>query len=652
MAKSVKSIAAKALKADESARKKAKISTADSFVNFQQKLGVGADNPLTSSGYGFNPISRLRAMLEWIHRGSWLGGVAVDLVANDMTRAGASIISTLKPDQVNRIEESMVSLGVWNAVTDTVKWARLYGGSIGIMMIDGQDYSKPLRIETVAKGQFKGIYSMDRWMVEPSLSNLVTDPGPNLGLPKFYRVTTDAPALSGANIHYSRVIRLEGISLPYWQRIQENLWGISVLERLYDRMIAFDSATTGAAQLIYKAYIRTYKVDGLREVIASGGELMDGMVRYVEMMRRFQGIEGITLLDAKDSMETMGHSAFSGISEALLQFGQQLSGALQIPLVRLFGQSPAGMNSTGESDLRMYYDGINQQQNQTLLVPMTQIYRMVAQSEGIQVPEGFKIRFRPLWQLTEREKADIASTITGAVRDAEDSGLISQQTAMKELKHQAEFTEVFGNITEEDIAAAEEELPPPGMESTSEGEGEEGSEEGGSGSEGPSGASGEIAPKAPTVKAPKAPTVKAPAAPKVPKVKDSIGSVTGMKQYHGLDVVIENSKGSLRRGQYDGKDWEVSMPADYGYVRKTLGADGDQVDCYIGPSPSSKDVWVIDQLDIKTRQFDEHKCMLGYETLQDAISDYVSGYSDGRGFERVMNLRHMSMDEFKIWLAN
>jgi len=82
-------------------------------------------------------------------------------------------------------------------------------------------------------------------MVEPSLYDLVTDYGPNLGLPKFYRVTAMAPALINQKIHYSRVIRFDGIKMPYWQRVMENLWGISVLERMYDRMIAFDSATTG-----------------------------------------------------------------------------------------------------------------------------------------------------------------------------------------------------------------------------------------------------------------------------------------------------------------------------------------------------------------------------------------------------------------------
>ena len=79
----------------------------------------------------------------------------------------------------------------------------------------------------------------------------------------------------------------------------ENMWGISVVERLYDRLIAFDSATNGAAQLVYKSYIRTLKISKLREIIATGGMQVNQLQQYVEMMRRYQGIEGITLIDRK-----------------------------------------------------------------------------------------------------------------------------------------------------------------------------------------------------------------------------------------------------------------------------------------------------------------------------------------------------------------
>lgn len=434
----------------------------DSFVNFAQKLGIGADNALSSGTYGYNPITRNRTQLEWIHRGSWLGGVAIDLVADDMTRKGIDFLTEMDPDDQERIEHEAVRLDIWPKLNETIKWGRLYGGSIGVLLIDGQDFRTPLDLKTVGPSQFKGILPLDRWMVEPSLEDLVTDFGPHLGLPKYYRVQTNSPALRGQAVHHSRVaIRMEGNQLPYQQRLTEQLWGTSVLERLYDRMIAFDSASTGAAQLVYKSYLRTLKIEGLRDIVSAGGAPMNGLMNYVETMRRYQGIEGITLLDIKDEFEAQSHSAFSGLSDALTQFGQQLSGALQIPLVRLFGQSPAGLNASGESDLRMFYDHIRQQQSKTMMMGTTRIYKLIAQSLSIKLPDNFALAFTSLMELDDNERAEVASKAGTTIGKAVEDGLIGRQTALKELRQASRVTGYFTNITQELIDAADDEVTPP-----------------------------------------------------------------------------------------------------------------------------------------------------------------------------------------------
>src|SRR5579871_907008 len=458
---SVKGAASRALKADQKARDKASAQrTHDSFQNVLAGLGIGTDNIMSGSGYGFNPISRVRTELEWVHRGSWLGGVAVDLVADDMTRAGITLKGDVKPEDIEKLDEAATTMHLWQQINEVIKWSRLYGGCIGFMMIDGQKPETPLNVERVGEDQFKGILPLDRWQVNPSLENLVTDFGPDFGLPKYYTVNSDASALRGMKVHYTRCLRLEGIRLPYWQRLQENLWGISVLERLWDRMVAFDSATTGAAQLVYKAFLRTYKIEGLREIMAVGGKAEQALIKQVQWMRLTQSNEGITLLDAKDDFAVAQHSAFSGLSDALVQFGQQLAGALQIPLVRLFGEAPAGLNSSGESDLRTYYDGIKQQQEARLRVPVTNIYRMLAQSIGVNLPEGTAIEFNPLWQLNDAERAEVAGAVTTAVVQAEEAGVISRGTALKELKQSSARTQIFTNIDDEEIEEADAELPP------------------------------------------------------------------------------------------------------------------------------------------------------------------------------------------------
>lgn len=433
----------------------------DSFVNFAHKLGVGADNALTSSTYGFNPLTRNRLGLEWIHRGSWLGGVAVDVVADDMTRAGVDFMTEMDPADQEVIEKEAGDLAVWDQLNETIAWSRLYGGAIAVMLVDGQDLKTPLKLETVGPDQFKGLCVLDRWMIEPSLEDLVTEYGPHLGLPRYYKVQSNAPALRGMTIHHSRLAcRLVGVRLPYQQAMTENLWGISVLERLYDRLIAFDSASTGAAQLVFKAYLRTLSIPGLREVVAAGGRPLEGLVAYTDMMRRFQGIEGITLIDKEDLFEVQSTSAFSGVDSILTQLGQQVSGALQVPMTRLFGQAPSGLSTDDKSGMRNYYDSIQQQQRRNL-GGVTTIYKLIAASKRIKLPPNFATDFSSLYTLDDQAKSEVAAKVTEAVTKALDAGLISQQVGMKELRQSSRTTGVYTNISAEDIEAADEEVAPP-----------------------------------------------------------------------------------------------------------------------------------------------------------------------------------------------
>lgn len=122
---------------------------------------------------------------------------------------------------------------------------------------------------------------------------------------------------------------------------------------------------------------------------------------------------------------------------------------------------------------------------------------------------------------------------------------------------------------------------------------------------------------------------------------------------HGLDITIENAKGSKRSGtDKGGKKWEVSMPAHYGYIKKSEGADGDHVDVYLGPHLKSSRVFVLDQLDADTRKFDEHKCFLGFGSVGQVKACYGKAFSDGRAHRRIGHIREMDVGQFKDWLAN
>ena len=434
--------------------------TTDSVANFVARLGISTPNLLSSTSYTFTPISRMQQLMEWSYRGSWIIGAAVDSVADDMTRAGVEMNSETPPDEIEELNAAMDELEYWQRLNECIKWSRLYGGALMVPQIDGQDMETPLRLETVGKDQLKGFMVLDRWMLSPTYQNPVLEYGPDYGLPEYYDVVATAPFMPRQRIHYTRCVRIDGVVLPFRQRLAENGWGMSVVERLYDRLLAFDSGTLGAAQLLYKAYLRTYKVEGFRQMMGANGELQERFMRQMDAVRMLQSNEGLTVIDMKDEFETHAYS-FSGIPETLLILGQQIGGALGIPLVRLFGQSPAGQNATGDSDWRLYETMIKATQEARLRRPQTRMFELLWRSVlGREPPPEWGYKWRPIRELNEMEKAEVSQRDAATIAQLHQGGIITTAIALKELKQSSILTGRFTNITEEDIASAEEQPAP------------------------------------------------------------------------------------------------------------------------------------------------------------------------------------------------
>lgn len=445
--------------------------TADGFVNFVSRVGVNPARPqnqLSVSHYQFNLLTRNRTQLEAAYRGSWIVGQVIDAWAEDMTRAGINITTNEGAENVKKLQTEISRLGIWKSICSEKKWARLYGGAIAVMQIKGEDLATPLDKETIQQGSFLGISSYDRWQLNPDLTNLIQE-GPDMGLPEYYNIvlgnnagnfSTNATPTGQITVHHSRCIRMIGIELPFFQAITEMMWGESVLERLWDRLLSFDDTTLATANLVDRANLRTVQIDGLREIIAAGGKAKEGLIQMFEMIRAFQSNEGLTLLDKNDLFSSTQYS-FAGIPDVLIQFAQQLSGACGIPLVRLFGQSPAGLNATGEADIRMYYDRINAEQESTLRNPWETLLDVLYRSTfGVPMPEDLQFTFVPLWQMSAMDKATIAKTNTETVIAAHQDGLIDTATSMTELRESSGDHGLFNNITDEQITEAENELPP------------------------------------------------------------------------------------------------------------------------------------------------------------------------------------------------
>ncbi len=113
--------------------------------------------------------------------------------------------------------------------------------------------------------------------------------------------------------------------------------------------------------------------------------------------------------------------------------------------------------------------------------------------------------------------------------------------------------------------------------------------------------------------------------------------------WSGLNISIENPKGSIRRG----KGWETKMQADYGYIRGTESTDGDLIDVFVGSDKGADNVYVVNQIDQATGKFDEHKCMIGYGSQVAAKAGYLANYEKGWKCGKIVA---MPVERFKQWL--
>lgn len=441
----------------------------DGFTNPLLRVGQWTRNTAQAGRYVPRIDTLNRQELEWAYQGSWMCGLAVDVLAEDMTREGVDITCD-DVKAIDLINRDMDDLRVWDSICEALKWSRLYGGSIAVMLIDGQDASTPL--VSCPRGAFRGLAVFDRWQLEQTAQSYVQQLGPDFGKPEYYTVLQGQSEVEfKQKIHYSRVIRFEGRRLPFNLRQSYQGWGASVIEPIFDLVKAYDFATNGASQLLSKAYLRYYKVEGLRDILTNS-VAREGFLKQMDIMREFQGIEGLTIGDTSDDFQTLSYT-FTGIPEIMLQIGQQVSGAIGVPLVRLFGQSPVGFNSTGESDLRIYYDNVRHDQDTDLRPGLKRLLSVMHENATGQKPcEDFGFEFRSLWQMTNEQRAQAAQALSGSIIAALQADAISTATALKELRKISDVVGIFSTITDEDIAAAEDvdnALMPPDAEDVTNG---------------------------------------------------------------------------------------------------------------------------------------------------------------------------------------
>lgn len=123
----------------------------------------------------------------------------------------------------------------------------------------------------------------------------------------------------------------------------------------------------------------------------------------------------------------------------------------------------------------------------------------------------------------------------------------------------------------------------------------------------------------------------------------------GHVRIDGFDITIENPKGSVRSGvDANGKRWENTMNNTYGYMRGTEGVDGDHIDVFLSDNPEKGNVYVVDQQNPETGEFDEHKVMYGFNSMEEAKEAYLANYTPG--WKGLGTITEVSKDEFKKWI--
>jgi len=436
----------------------------DAFTNVLARLGAGTPNLLEGTEYSLQRLSRDFNQLNALYRESWIIRRIIDVIPADMLKNWITITSGIDPDVEKKLSISLRRTQLIDKLKRGMQWGRLYGGALGVMLVKHQGYnlSQPLRLDWIMPGDFAGLLIFDRWNgVNPSNELIEDISDPDYGYPKYYTVTD--PAGGGSvKIHHSRVIRFTGNTLPFWEEIAEMQWGASVVESVFDELKKRDNVSWNIAQLTFMANIRVLKMQDLGQLLAAtDSESQAELLRTLEAQNMLLNNMGMQVMDAADGLETHQYT-FGGLADCYQQFIMDISGAAEIPVTKLFGRSPSGLNATGESDLQNYYDMIAEKQEAVLRPILNKVLPPFIISTIGSLPDDFDFEFDPVAEPTDKERADLAKCGTDNVVAAYNAGLISQRTALKELKQQSERTGVWTNITDEDIERASDSVEPPG----------------------------------------------------------------------------------------------------------------------------------------------------------------------------------------------
>lgn len=391
------------------------VSRADSWVNALTGLGTLRDK-LTHAQI-VPGVKLSDPTLEALFNDDDLAKRIVTKIPREATRRGFELVleGTTKDDSADRAREVMDQWKLLACMPKLRKawiWGRLYGG--GAVLVgadDGVDIGLPLNESTIREIRFLTVLKRPELVIRKRYDDVRE---PKFGEPEIYEV--HAPREKGGGlvatghfVHETRLIMFGGVDAARTYNQSAEGWEDSILQAAHEQLKHTATAWQSVAHLLTDASQGVLKIHGLIDLIAAKGQ--DTLRSRISLMDLARSVCRSILVDAEREDFTRVATSFAGIPEVLDRMMMRNAATAEMPVTILFGRSPAGLNATGESDIRAWYDTAGDEQTETLKPRVERLLRllMLAKNSPMKgkLPPRWEVKFRPLWQPTEKEAAEL-----------------------------------------------------------------------------------------------------------------------------------------------------------------------------------------------------------------------------------------------------
>lgn len=364
--------------------------TNDGFTNLVSNLG-GANGKTRANSYVLTPQSQQQ--IDTAYRTSTWFGKIVDIPADDATREWRSWKA--ESEQIELIEATEKRLGVQHKVNKALKWSRLYGGAVIIPDLPG--ISAEEYVPSAYQTRF--LHVLSRY--EITAHGVNRDPlSRYFGQPEYYTIQSQQGVET--RFHPSRVVLVNGRTTG---TELTDIWGDSIWMHLADSILASDSGAAAIAALLQEAKVDVVRIANFMDGLASGTKYEADVQRRWDLVAILKSVANVVLLDKDDEWDQKTVN-WTGLPDVMRTLLTVMAGAADIPVTRLIGTSAAGLNATGEGDLRNYYDSVKAKQDLVIapmLAPLDDIILWSALGER---PPEVWYDWKPLWQPSEKERAE------------------------------------------------------------------------------------------------------------------------------------------------------------------------------------------------------------------------------------------------------